>query len=416
MKHLFNVILLLIPYLASSEGVKFDFVSHDQVSVLNTNNFSSYVLVNDNGINLFDRILYPGESQTFNYQYSNKSSKTLQFTSLYSDDAWKRDIARVKRAKEIRDKKRQEWGVIKAIGVFIDEYFFDGAISTLFEIGNYGVMLFNGASEEEWSAALSRSAINISINSLDSKSQKTIASTAFSLAESMQEREYADLQEWLAYFMRLRQESHPQIGRIIDTAKLPIRVPVEFPHIAISGSYPFAQKYTEDPFDEDLKASSIKVNDLKQQIPIDFRVAMQTGPSVGIFLEYSKSGIVLNTTKPEIEYIKLGNSFIHTTYSVGINPSINYVELGFGASYIDQENFTNNGIEANMTPINKTNKWAGFVEPRINIKIAKPITVFGSWRSTMFIDEIAKRKLISISNFKAGLTFRFKARKLSFKN
>lgn len=410
-------ILCAISFLTRGQDVTFDLVSKSTISVRNNNNFSTRILVYDKGRTTHDRILQPNESRTFSYQYSKSDVKRIRYKAVYDDKALEVDLNRIEAEKKARDRRRAEEGFLKALGSFIDQTFFDGTFSTLFEIGNYGNMIFNGATEEEWAEALFDSGVGFGIDeTLDKNYQKGLASGAYELAKAMQSREYKDLQDWLVFFMKKRESRYIRTGKVTDSAKLPKKKVVKYPHFTISSSYPINQKFTEKAFQANEDLYSVKGDRFNDEYPFDVRLEYKFKSTMGVFVEYGQTNIFKNLNSSDFQYLKPSSAFRFTTYSFGISPSKSYLEFGFGATYLQQENFLIEATTNQLQTIEETNKWCGFIEPRINIRLGNPITLFGSWRGTIFGDKEIEETLLVLSNFKVGIGINFHKRVLDFSN
>jgi len=418
MKNLYVLsVLCLIPFLTRGQDITFDLVSKTLISVRNNNNFSTRVLVYDKGRTVQDRILQPNESRTFSYQFSKSNVQQIRYKAVYDDKALEVDLNRIEATKGARDRRRAEEGMWKALGAFIDATLFGGTFSTLFEIGNYGNMIFNGATEEEWADALIDSGVGFGIDeSFDKNYQKGLASGAYELAKSMQSREYKDLQDWLVFFMKKRESKYFLTGKVTDTAKLPKRKAVKYPHFSISGAYPINQKFAEDALQENVDVFSVKGEQFNNEYSFDLRLEYKFKPTMGIFAEYGKTNIFNNPNSSDFQYLKPNTAFRFTTYSFGISPSFSYLEFGLGATYLQQENFLIEASTNQLQAIEETNKWGGFIEPRINIRLANPITIFGSWRASVFSDKEIEDTWLVLSYFKVGVRINFRKRVLDFSN
>jgi hypothetical protein len=418
MKNLYLIsILYLIPVLTRGQDVTFDLVSKSQISVRNNNNFSTRVLVYDKDRLVHDRILQPTESNIFSYQYSKSEVDKITYKAVYDDKALEVDINRIEAIKNARDRRRADEGMWMALGAFIDQTFFNGTFSTLFEIGSYGNMLFNGATEEEWAEALIDSGVGFGIDEyFDKDYQKGLAAGAFELAKSMRPREYKDLQDWLVYFMKKRESKYVRVGKVTDSAKLPKKKALKYPYFSISGAYPINQEYAEDAYEENADLLSVKGEKFKEEYPFNVRLEYKFKSTIGIFAEYSKSNIFKNPDLPNFQYLKPNNAFRFTTYSLGISPSYSFLEFGLGATYMQQENFLIESSTNQLQSINETNKWGGFIEPRINIRIGNPVTIFGSWKLTVFGDKEIEKTLLKMYNYNIGIGINFRKRVLDFSN
>ncbi len=415
------LVLLSFCYLISnqalSQGITFDLVSKKAIAVRNNNGFSTRVLVYDNGRTVYDRILRPQQTGNFSYSYSPTGVRKIRYKAVYDDTSLEVDLDRIEATKRARDRRRAEEGIWRALGAIIDQTFFDGAFSTLFEIGNYGRMIFNGATEEEWAEALLDSAVGFGIDqSFDKNYQKGLAAGAYELAKSMQSREYKDLQDWLVFFMKKRESRYIKSGHITDTARLPRKMTAKYPHVSLSVGYPLNQRFVENALNEGQDFRSGPAQTFENQQPFELRLAYQGKSTIGFFAEYGKTNVFKNTDTPSSKYLNYNSAFRFTSYSLGINPTFSYLEVGMGASFLQQENFLietlTNQLQANST----TTKWGGFLEPRINIDLGNWVTLFGSWRATMFGDKEVKETLLLYQNFKVGIDINLMGKALNFSN
>lgn len=409
--------LILFPILLTGKGITFNLLSQTQASVVNGDNYSQRVLVYDKGRILLDQVLRPQESKIFPYKYHKSETKKITYRAVYDDRAFELDLQRLKHEKDIRDKRRAEEGLFWALGAFIDQVFFDGVFSSLFEIGNYGLMLINGATEEEWAEALMDSGVGFGIDqSLDDKYQKGLASGAYQFAKSIQPREYKDLQEWLIYFMRIRDSGYVVTGYITDTAMLPKRKAVSYPHFTISASLPLKQKFSEDAILDLESYLPVEAGSYNEELPFEFRLHYKLKHNMGYLLEYGKSGLFSNLGSADFQYLKTNTAFKFTSYSVGISPSYEFLELGMGVSFLKQDNFEIIAATNQLLMLEHTTKWGGFIEPRINIRLGNPVTAFASWRATVFTDRTILENTLELHHFKVGIGINFRRRVLDFSN
>ena len=130
----------------------------------------------------------------------------------------------------------------------------------------------------------------------------------------------------------------------------------------------------------------------------------------------SKSNIYKNINVGDFEFLKTQNALRYTAYTVGIMPSLSFLEFGLGASYLDFKNFQIEPGNSQLIDKTGTNEWVGFVEPRLQIPFGKHVNVFGAWRATGFSDTNIKEKLLVFHNFKAGLGINFYKRHWDFSN
>jgi len=405
---------IFFSYLLKGQDVKFDIISQSTTSVSNRNNFSTKIIIKNEMSTIFDKILYPGETKSFNLSYDKSTVNNLFYTAIYDDESFKRDMNSVEAAKKARDQRREQEGWFKGLLALGDQVFLGGAGAKILEVGKYGSMLINGASEEEWAEAIEGSAVGYGIEKgFDGRVERGLASGAYELAKSMQPKEYKDLQEWLVYFMNKRKSGYKNTGKIIDTAKLPSKINVPFPRLSISGGYLLNQKLGIDPLSEGEDTRSISQT-IGEDIPFEIRINYQWKETMGMFFEYGRSSSISNT-RTDFDYINEGDAINFTSYSFGISPSYSYLEFGLGASYL-QENVIRNELNGTTNIISSANRVSGFIEPRINIKLGKLFNVFGSWKGNIFIHPDYDNTIIMYHFFKTGIAINFSGNEFDFSN
>lgn len=405
---------IFFSYLLKGQDVKFDIISQSTTSVSNRNNFSTRIIIKKGTSPIFDKILFPGETKNFNLNYDKSTLNNLFYTAIYDDESFKRDMDSVDAAKKARDQRREQQGWFKGLLALGDQVFLGGAGARVMEIGKYGSMLINGASEEEWAEAIEGSAVGYGIEKgFDDRIERGLASGAYELAKSMQPKEYKDLQEWLVYFMNKRKSGYKNTGKIIDTAKLPSKVNVPFPRLSISGGYLINQKLGIDPLTEGEDTKSIS-QIIGEDIPFEVRINYQWKETMGLFFEYGRSSSISNTNL-DFDYINESDAINFTSYSFGISPSYSYLEFGLGASYL-QENIFRNELNGTTNTISSTNRIGGFIEPRINIKLGKTFNVFGAWKGNIFTHPNYENTIIMYHFFKTGIAINFSGNELDFSN
>lgn len=336
----------------------------------------------DKGLIIHDQILQPGVVSNFVYNYNKKDVSSITYRAVYDDKALEIDLDRVKATKNARDQRRKQDGFWLALGVFIDQYFFSGTFSTLFEIGNYGLMLFNGATSDQWADALFDSAVGLGIdNTFDKNYQKGLAKGAYELAKSIQPQEYKDLQNWLAYFMRLRESGYTRTGYIGETAKLPIKKVKLYPHMSLSGAYPIFQHFTETEFDDDIRLAVFSTD-----IPLDVRLSYLQTPYLGYYAEYGRTGAFKNRDNLNYSYIIQSNAVKFQTFGVGILQSYKFLEVGMGFSVIHMEKYLIEEVTNSLKFSESKIKFGASFEPKINVQLSNYITVFSAYKLTLFSD------------------------------
>lgn len=404
-KIIIQILALTIPLIGSSQNVLFDIVSEKSITVTQGNSFSTRIIVHHSGIEIFDEIIKPGAYKTIPFKYSKAQFQKLKYTAIYDDLAYQQDVNYLDDIKEARDRNRASWGVIKGIGKFIDEAYFGGKFSTLFEVGNYGRMLFNGASEEEWAESLKESAIGFGINkSLDSDLQRGVAHSTYELAKSIQAREYQDLQDWLVYYMQVRESKYRIDNKVI--AVLPSKEPVKDPYFGVSISYPFYQNFQE-------KVSSSEYESASYSDPIN-AIPISIGLNYGfLHLDYSQTKLFSNIDNDKLKYLKPRNAIQFKTYSAGLGFASNYFSLGFGASYLSQQNYSNDGTSGDFKYIDNSFKVGGYMQAGLNLNISNHLAVFSDYRITVFNGNTNEDALF-LQTAKAGIVIKLKKRVLDF--
>ena len=278
-------------------------------------------------------------------------------------------------------------------------------------------MLFSGATEEEWADALTDSAIGFGIDkTFDNNYQKGIASAAFELAKSMDKKEYKDLQEWLAYYMRLRSKAIMKEGYIIESAKLPTRKSLTYPLLAVNVSYPFKQSYIEQGTDSDAEKYSIKSMKFNNENSYEVRLIYKTPLLFGFFADYAKTNMFLNNDNENFMYLTPGNAFRFESYSLGFCLSSFYLEFDFGGTYLMQKNYKYESNSQLYKPDSEITKIIGFIEPKINLDLGKYITLTSSYRLSMFQEKEIVDNWSKISSFNVGIRLNLRKSELDFTN
>jgi hypothetical protein len=354
----------------------------------------------------------PKQDVNFDFTYKKSDIIKLSYKAVYDNKSFYSDINRINSIKENRDREIRFW---KAFFVFIDELWFNGKILSYVEVFNVNLMLYRGVTKEQYANLLYDYAVDLGIDKITNKSfERALAKSAYELAKSIEPKEYSDLQRALTYYMNKRDEKYEVVGKITDTAKLPNLQPNNYPFLSLSGSYLINQNFTEFSFNENKENISILGERYNNQNPIELRMAIMTCDCEAYVFEFARSNVFINPNLQDFNYIKSNAAARFTSYSFGISQAVQFLEIVMGITYLKQDNFliepTSNMLQANGHIF----KWGGFFEPRVNIPIGRPITLFGAWRASMFRDKSIKETMLVVSNFKVGVSLNFTAYSLNY--
>lgn len=410
LKRTFLILSLSFFFNMHGQGITFDLISKKTMTVKNNYNCSMRVIVKNDYSTIFDKVLLPEESSNISYRYHKNVIESITYEEYYDDTAFNKDRIRVERIRKIENQKRRDQLLTRLIITVVDEAFFDGSYSKLIEITKYGDMLFNGATEEEWSRALFNTAVGFSIDEfIDEKSQRILAKTAFELLNTMS-NENPKLQNYWAGLMKLRTSGYSKNGFV------QAKPPMKFFNFSISFSYPVNQRFMEENTQREIESITINSESFKNEFPFEVRLNYNISPKTRFFFEFARTNVFVNTNNLNFQFSEINNAFKFSTYSIGIAPTFSIFEIGLGATYLQQENFLIQETINDFQPLNSTKGWGFTIEPKINIKIGNRLSLFGSWKGVYFgVKKIEKTSLL-LSNFKIGINFNIIRGGLNFKS
>ncbi|WP_299685413.1 hypothetical protein [uncultured Dokdonia sp.] len=149
------------------------------------------IIVYDNGSIINDKVVPPLIKSNFLYSFYTSDVIKMNYIAVYDNKAIEYDLNRIEaERRKIKQIKARNIALIA-----IADLFTDGGVSDLIEFGTYGIIIYRGATVEEWAEALFDSTINYGIDkSFDKNYQRTIASSAYSLLKLLNSNEYSALQ------------------------------------------------------------------------------------------------------------------------------------------------------------------------------------------------------------------------------
>lgn len=333
------IIIFLSSSIISSQTIS-GYLNNDfKLEIKNIQTVSLKITVQLKGKRPITRYLQPGQTFVCPQKIvKNNDAKKIKIKTAYDQKSYEMDLGRIKYVYNQRERQRQADAITMAIFSFADEALFDGFFGDVVSVVEYGDMLINGATAEQWTEKLAVDVIeNEAINQANNNWEKGAVAAAFELAKNFGDSRYKDLENYTIYILNTLKSN--KMTNSLTAAQLNLTYPKKsaYPNIAIEIGVLIKNDVTQTLDDLQLWKVGNKINDA------DFS-ALESSPykiggiihfkNLGIKGGYLKSGKLLSLVdvQPNIGFESesiYGGLFIHSGTFLASKP----IAIDFGATY-----------------------------------------------------------------------------------